>query len=229
MNEIIRKRKSIRRYDKKPLDEAVLAKVHEQLTKIVPLYPDIQYSIEIADKTKGLLAQGSGASSFLVFRSEEKPGAYENIGFLGQQMDLYFSANGLGACWLGMAKPSEKTGEPYVISMAFGKPDVPLHRSDLTEFNRKALSEISEGTDGRLEAARLAPSGMNAQGWFFSAVNGVIHCYRKKPGLLPEKLGCIDMGIALWHMASESAGFRFINDASAPEHKGYLYTGTVSK
>jgi nitroreductase len=228
MNEIIRKRKSIRRYDKNPLDESVLAKVRGQIGNLVPLYPDIKYTIEIAGKTKGLLAQGSGASSFLVFRSENKPGAYENIGFIGQQMDLYFSANGLGACWLGMAKPNEKTDEPYVISMAFGKPVEPLHRK-LNEFKRKAISDISEGTDDRLEAARLAPSGMNAQGWFFSAANGAIHCYRKKPGLLPEKLGCIDIGIAIWHIASESAYFRFAKETNVPERKGYIYTGTVSR
>ena len=228
MNETIRQRKSIRKYDRTPIDETTLANVRERIASLTPLYPDIRYSIDIVDKTKGLLAQGSGASSFLVFRSEESPGAYENIGFVGQQMDLYFSANGIGSCWLGMAKPSEKSEMPYVISMAFGKPAEPLHRS-LSDFKRKPLSEISEGVDERLEAARLAPSGMNAQGWFFAASDGIIRCFRKKPGLMPEKLDCIDMGIALWHIASESAGFRFTKESDAPERKGYVYAGTVEK
>ncbi|MCL2163344.1 MAG: nitroreductase [Oscillospiraceae bacterium] len=226
MNETIRRRKSIRRYERTPLDDATFAKVRDRIASLTPLYSNIKYSIDIADKTKGLLAQGSGASSFLVFRSEESPAAYENIGFIGQQMDLYFSANGLGSCWLGMAKPYEKSGMPYVISMAFGNPAEPLHRS-LSEFKRKPLSEISTGVDERLEAARLAPSGMNAQGWFFEATDGIIHCYRKKSGVMSEKLGCIDMGIALWHIASESAGFRFSKDPKAPERKGFIYTGTV--
>ena len=228
MNEIIRQRKSIRKYEKTPLDSATLAKVREKIVSLTPLYPSIPYSIDIADKTKGLLAQGSGASSFLVFRSEESPAAYENIGFLGQQMDLYFSSNGLGSCWLGMAKPDEKAGMPYVISMAFGTPAEPLHRS-LSEFKRKPLSEISEGVDERLEAARLAPSGMNAQGWYFAAKDGGIRCYRKKPTFMPDKLGCIDMGIALYHIASESAGFRFAKEPDAPERKGFIYSGTVEK
>ena len=228
MNEIIRQRKSIRKYVRTPLDEATLANVREKIASLTPLYPGIKYSIDIADKTKGLLAQGSGASSFLVFRSEESPAAYENIGFVGQQMDLYFSANGLGSCWLGMAKPNEKTGLPYAISMAFGKPAEPPHRS-FSEFKRKPLSDISEGADERLEAARLAPSGMNAQGWFFVAKGGTIRCYRKKSGLMSEKLGCIDMGIALWHIASESVDFRFSKEPDAPERKGFIYTGTVGK
>ncbi|MCL2165667.1 MAG: nitroreductase [Oscillospiraceae bacterium] len=228
MNEIIRQRKSIRTYERKPLDEATLANVREQIANLKPLYPDIKYSIDIADKTKGLLAQGSGAPNFLVFRSEESFDAYTNIGFIGQQMDLYFSANGLGSCWLGMAKPIAKSDLPYVISMAFGKPAEPLHRS-LSEFTRKPLSEISEGTDERLEAARLAPSGMNAQGWFFVADSGVIRCYRKKSGFVPEKLSCIDIGIALWHIASESEGFRFSIEQNAPERKGFIYAGTVGE
>ena len=245
VNEIIRKRKSIRKYERTPLDDATLANVRERIVNLVPLYPDIKYTIDIANKTKGLLAQGSGASSFLVFRSEESPDAYVNVGFIGQQMDLYFSANGLGSCWLGMAKPNDKSGLPYVISMAFGKPAEPLHRQSVSDFKRKPLSEISEGADERLEAARLAPSGMNAQGWFFVAKDGIIRCYRKKSGLAHGKLGCIDMGIALWHIAiesesegesegksegeSQSHSFCFVKEADPPERVGFIYSGTVGK
>jgi hypothetical protein len=52
MDEIIRKRKSIRKYDPTKLDAATLEKVRDQIAKITPLYPDIHYSVEIADKTK---------------------------------------------------------------------------------------------------------------------------------------------------------------------------------
>ena len=103
--------------------------MRDHIVNFTPLYARVKYSIDIADKTKGLLAQGSGAPNFLVFRSGESFEAYTNIGFIGQQMDLYFSANGLGSCWLGMAKPIAKSELPYVISMAFGKPAEPLHRS----------------------------------------------------------------------------------------------------
>jgi len=230
MNEIIRKRKSIRAYDMTELDDPTLAKVQLQIANCISLCPGIQYSIEIVSKTKGMF--GIKAPHYLIFRSEDKDGAFENIGFIGQQMDLYFSESGLGSCWLGMAKPENKEGStlPFVISMAFGKPTEPLHR-DLSGFKRKSLSEISEGTDDRLEAARLAPSGMNAQNWYFIADNGKIHCYRKKPkslvGLMSGKLGCIDMGIALCHIMKESEGFNFSNEQNTSERKGYIYMGTV--
>lgn len=234
MNEIIRKRKSIRKYDHTPLDEATLEKVRTQIGSVKPLYPDIRFSIEIVDKTKGM--NNVKAPYFLLFRSEEKDGAYENIGYIGQQLDLFFSGSGIGSCWLGAAKPAEKENKekpdlPHVVSMAFGKPDEPLHR-ELSGFKRKPLAEISEGEDERLEAARLAPSAVNAQNWYFTAENGKIRCYRKKSGsllgVIYNKLHCIDMGIALYHIAVESDDFNFARETDAPERKGHVYMGTVN-
>ena len=230
MNDIIRKRKSIRKYDMAKLDEHALDKVREQISKLVPLFPDIRYGIEITGKTRGLF--NVTAPHYLVFGSEEKEGAYENIGFIGQQMDLFFADNGLGCCWLGASKPQEKEASPlpFVICMSFGKPAEPLHR-DLTEFKRKSLAKISEGTDVRLEAARLAPSGINAQGWFFIAQSGKIHCFRKKlnpvMGLMLGRMGEIDLGIAICHIYKESESFRYEKEVDPPERKGFIYMGTV--
>jgi hypothetical protein len=119
--------------------------------------------------------------------------------------------------------------------MSFGKPNEPLYR-DISEFKRKPLSTISEGSaidcvDERLEAARLAPSAMNKQNWYFIAENGRIHCYGKKQnplfGLVMNKLVSIDMGIALCHIAVESEEFQFRKETDAPARKGYVYMGTA--
>jgi len=231
MNEIIRKRKSIRKYDMATLDAATLEKVRTQIENVTPLYPGIRYSIEIVGSTKRSMT-GIPAPHYLMFYSEEKEGANENIGFIGQQMDLFFSESGLGSCWLGMAKPQERETNAllFVICMAFGKPAEPLYRN-LFEFNRKPLTEISKGADDRLEAARLAPSAVNAQNRYFIAVDGKIHCYHKKPnpllGLMLNRYGGIDMGIALCHIAMESESFRFVKEADAPVRKGCVYMGTV--
>jgi len=230
MNEIIRKRKSIRKYDMAPLDAATLEKIQAQFEKLVPLYPEIRYSIEITNKTKGIF--NVKAPHYLIFGSEENDGYCENIGFIGQRLDLFLSEIGIGACWLGVTKPqeSEASALPHVICMSFGKPAEPLYRT-LSEFKRKPLSDISEGVDERLEAARLAPSAINSQNWYFIAENGKIHCYRKRNnplmGLIYNKMNCIDMGIAICHIAEESDNFHFAKDNGAPVWKGYIYTGTV--
>lgn len=232
MNEIIRKRKSIRKYSPTPLDDATMQQIQEKINTLTPLYPHIRHSVEFTAKTKGMFHVK--APHYLIFGSEEKEGSYENIGFLGQQLDLFLSELGIGTCWLGAAKPEEKQASalPYVVAMSFGTPDEPIHRTHAT-FKRKPLDQISEGSDSRLEAARLAPSGMNAQNWHFIAEDGKIHCYRKKPkaplGFILNKLGSIDIGIAICHIAAETENFHFIADENAPERKGYIYTGTVGK
>ena len=230
MNETIRKRKSVRKYHMTALDTAALSTVKAQIAQLTPLFPDIRFTVSMAAKTKGLF--GIKAPCYLIFRSEQRDGAYENIGFIGQQMDLFFSESGLGSCWLGMAKPleTEEGALPFVISMAFGTPSEPPHRA-FSDFKRKPLSQIGEGTDERLEAARLAPSGMNAQNWYFIADNGHIHCYRGKPksplGLMSVKLNSIDMGIALCHIMKESEFFRYVKVPEAPIREGWIYMGTV--
>ena len=231
LKEIIRKRKSVRKYEQAPLDGAVLEKITAQLANLKPLDPSIKYEIEIVTKTKGMF--NIKAPHYLVFRSEEKEGACENIGFIGQQMDLFLSENELGTCWLGVSKPDEKksaSGLSCLICMSFGLPDEPVYRS-YQQFKRKELGAISQGSDPRLEAARLAPSGMNAQNWYFIADQGSIHCYRKKVnpllGFWLNDLARIDLGIAICHIAEESEDFKFAVQADAPKKNGYVYFGTA--
>jgi len=230
MNEIIQSRKSVRKFDLNPLDFHTLEKIKTQLKLCTPLYPDIHYTVSISGKTKGMF--NIKAPHYLVFHSEEKDGYLENIGFIGQQMDLWLSQSGYGSCWLGAAKPDEKAAsvQSHVICIGFGKPAEPLYR-ELHEFKRKEITEVSEGDDPRLEAARLAPSGMNAQNWYFIAEGGLIHCYRKKlnpiKALILDKMSCIDVGIAVRHIARESDGFGFGKLDSPPVRKGLIYMGTV--
>ena len=75
--DIIKKRKSIRKYDLTPLDSATLEQVQAKIESIKPLYPGIKYSIEISSKIRGTFSVK--APHYLIFGSEEKDGAYENI------------------------------------------------------------------------------------------------------------------------------------------------------
>ena len=230
LNEYISKRKSVRKYKSDPLSNEILIQIKEQIKELKPLYPSIKTRFDIADDVKNPMSLK--APHYFIVSSEKSEGYFENVGFMLEQMSLYLNSLGLGSCWLGMAKPAQdqQTDLQFVISMAFGYPSEELYRN-ASDFKRKSLTEISEGADSRLEAARLAPSGMNSQNWFFLCTNGMIHVYRKKvnplKGLIFDKMNSIDTGIALCHLFVVSEIFSFEKSNSFPERKGYIYMGTV--
>ena len=232
--EYIFKRKSVRKYKSTHLSAEELTKIQDRINTLVPLHPEIKCSVKIRPTVNSFLKRG--ASHFIVFISEEKEGYLENIGFLGQQLELYFSSQGLGACWLGMSKTAQDETLPFIISIAVGYPDGTVHRN-MAEFKRKTIAEISEGSDQRLEAARLAPSSINSQGWYFIANNGIIHCYRAKLGVIKNyllgKFIAIDFGIALCHLcvAGKHFGpakeFHFSQEKDSPKKDGFIYAGSI--
>ena len=224
------KRKSVRKYDMTPLEDEQLSRIMQFAESMKPLYPGIKTAYEIIAGVKNFMA--AKAPHYFAILSEETDGYLENAGFMFQQMDLYLTSIGLGSCWLGMAKPAEKLNAelPLVITLAFGKADESPYR-ELSDFKRKPLSDISSGDDARLEAARVAPSAVNNQNWFFAAESGKIDVFQKKAAIgIFEKMNRIDIGIALCHLfvATEESGreFIFAKDAEK-EKKGYIYTGTV--
>ena len=217
---MISKRKSIRKFNMEPLSDVQISTLTEKLNHLQPLSSDIGTEIRLLpqDTVGGLLS--IKAPHYLLLFSEKKEGHLENAGFIMQQMDLYLSANGIGACWLGAAKPkSEFTGIsklPYIISLAIGMPAEPLYREGPEQFKRKTLSDICSTSHHLewVEAARLAPSATNSQPWRFITSQNAIHAYRIKLGALKSmiygRMNQIDMGIALCHLwvAAEAHGYR---------------------
>jgi nitroreductase len=229
MIETISKRKSTRKYDPSPLDTNVMENIQTFIKGVKPLFDDIKAKFDIlpAEKVKA----ATNAPHFIMAYSEGKDCCRTNIGFMLQQVDLYIQSNGLGSCWLGMAKPIEsgERGLEYVISLAFGKPEVSPYR-ELSGFKRKPLEKISNTADKRLEPARLAPSAINSQPWYFVTTGEGFDCYcaRKFPAALYERLNKIDVGIALAHLyVANQDKFSFSVQGKAKELKGHYYVGSV--
>jgi len=228
--DFIWQRKSTRKYDTTPLDENLLEQISQFAEQLKPLYPNIKMAYNITSNVKTILPLK--APHFFVISSEQNEGYLENVGFMFQQMDLFLSSLGLASCWYGGGKPASgvETKLPFVIILAFGKAAGNPHR-ELAEFKRKPLSAISNGHDERLEAARVAPSGVNFQNWFFEVSKGNIQVFQKKVLLgIYNKLGRIDIGIALCHLflATEHNGGTFVFSKEAGiEKKGYVYIGTI--
>ncbi|SDZ15934.1 nitroreductase family protein [Tindallia californiensis] len=204
------KRKSSRKFIQEGLKEERIQSILEAMEGLTPLESDIKTEIKImdADSMKGLLA--IKAPHYVLIYSEEKPNNLENAGFLLQQVDLMLSAMGIGSCWLGLGKPTEKAvgkdGMNYVIALAIGPTAEPVHRQSTTEFKRKKREEIYRGNhfSSVVEALRLAPSATNSQPWFLVEEENNLHAFCVKKGKLKamfyEEINRIDMGIGLCHL-----------------------------
>ena len=233
----IYKRKSIRKFEPTLLDESTIKMITNRFDKIKPLKKEIKTELMIlpANTVKGLFAPK--APHYLAFFSEEKEGYLTNTGYILQQLDLYLSANGLGSCWLGVAKPikdfTNDSKLKFIISLAFGRPAEQLHRKGVEEFERLSLDQIRDaiGMDDLLEPARLAPSANNSQKWFFSGGEGNLNVYVSN-SLIQNKWSLIDAGIAICHIciAAQHLGkqFEFIKDLEVEKNRlGKKYVTSI--
>lgn len=236
------KRKSIRNFDVTPLDENTLNKISSHLKTLIPLYEDIKIEFKILSSNMVKRRMMKKAPHYLAVFSEVKEGYLSNVGFMMQQMDLFFSSNELGACWQGIPSLKKEALETsnlkFIILMPFGKAQDPLHRINISEFKRKALDEITdiEGADDILEAARLAPSATNAQPWFFTGDKNLIHAYYMEPGfvkgIFTKKYPPIDVGIALSHLKLAAEHFEketkiVFEDPHRDDLKEYTYVASL--
>ena len=238
LGEMIYKRKSVRKYSQELVDEATIYKINRFCSELKPLYDHIRVRAEIVGKENVKCFLPWVTPQVVAVFSEKTDGYLENAGFLYQQLDLYLQSLGLGSCWLGLgrldeyAKSSREDGLSFVIMLAFGHPREEL-RSDISQFKRKALSEISDREDERLEPARLAPSSVNSQPWYFTHEGESIHAYCVKQGLLKKRalgdMNRIDMGIALAHMyVANPDTFCFQQTNEVEEQKNYEYIGSFT-
>ena len=110
----------------------------------------------------------------------------------------------------------------FVIMLAFGHPKGDQLRQDLKDFKRKLMEQITDKADSRLEPARLAPSAVNSQPWFFTHEDETIHVYCSKKG------SRLDAGIALAHLyVSNEDTFRFFKADHITDLAGYSYIGSA--
>ena len=224
LKEMICHRKSCRSFTGKLVDAEQIAQIRNFEMK--PLHPEIKVHWDIVPRNQVKCICPWTTPQLITIYSEEADGYLENIGFLFQQMDLYLQTLGLGVCWLGMGRMNPKTttqveGMKFVIMLAFGHPKGDQLRHDLKGFKRKPMEKITDKADPRLEAARLAPSAVNSQPWYFTHEGDTIHVYCNNKG------SRLDAGIALAHLyVANMESFHFFKAENLPEVTGYAYIGS---
>ena len=184
-----------------------LEDIENQISKLKPLVDDIKVKIKIVKE--GATCR-RGQEYCILFYSEKKDNYLQNIGYLGEQLDLYLVSKNIGTLWFGIGRVEEKQldGLDFVIMIAIAKvDDESKFRKDMYKSKRKELKEIWEG-DNYLDIAnvvRFAPSACNTQPWKVEASENEIKVYRYrkegKRGIMPKNLviyyNQIDVGIFL--------------------------------
>ena len=226
LHEMIYHRRSCRSFTGKPVAGSMIEKILS--FELKPLHPEIHVRMDIVSRDQVRCICPWTTPQLIAIYSEERAGYLENIGFLFQQMDLYLQTLGLGVCWLGLGRMNPKTttaveGMKFVIMLAFGHPKGDQLRQTTKDFKRRPMEQITDGADPRLEPARLAPSAVNSQPWYFTHDGDTLHVYCAKKG------SRLDAGIALAHLyVSNEETFRFFRAENVSEMPGYGYIGSVN-
>lgn len=172
-----------------------------------PLVSDIKTDIRIVLAEETTCKRG--AEFCILLYCEKKDNYLQNIGYIGEQLDLYLASLDIGALWFGIGKveETEYNGLDFVIMIAIAKMPRDKFRKDMFKSKRKPLTEIWQGDyyQDIGNIARFAPSACNTQPWKVEArENGlVIYRYKKpgKRGIMPaDKVAYynrIDIGIFL--------------------------------
>ena len=208
--DMIFKRKSFhlfRNIGKEHITNDELKNIEEYFSKLKPLVDDIKVKIKIVKE--GATCR-RGQEYCILFYSEKKDNYLQNIGYLGEQLDLYLVSKNIGTLWFGIGKVDEKQydGLDYVIMIAIAKVDsAEKFRKDMYKSKRKELDEIWNG-DNYLNIAnivRFAPSACNTQPWIVESSEKELKVYRYrkqgKRGIMPKDkviyYNQIDIGIFL--------------------------------
>lgn len=184
-----------------------LEDIENYFYSLKPLVEDINIKIKIV-KDDTICKRGEEYS--ILFYSEKKNLYLQNIGYLGEQMDLYLVSKNIGTLWFGIGKPTDMKydGLDFVIMIAIAKINSPLKfRKDMFKSKRKSVEEIWNGND-YLDIAnivRYAPSSCNTQPWKVETSRNEIKVYRYKEegkrGIMPimmvDYYNQIDIGIFL--------------------------------
>lgn len=154
------------------------------IQNLQPLDPTIRTEISIVPEKETTCKRGG--EYCILFYSETKDGYLPNIGYMGEQIDLYLASRNIGALWFGIGKVAEpqRNGLQFVIMMTIAKMPENQFRKDMFKAKRKSLAEIWQGeTLGVGEIVRFTPSACNTQPWWVEHVEGELRVYRyQKPG-----------------------------------------------
>lgn len=202
LKDTITKRRSHRSYTENRLPDAALASIENSFIGLVPLFPEIKYTLRLIEREDLRTTMRWLPPMAIALYSDTGEGYLENAGFLLGQLDLYLQSIGIGTCFVGMGKPLDIAKIPenmeFVMLLAFGETTEPM-RSGAADFSRLDVTEVTNLPDPLTSLARLAPSSLNSQPWYFDKIGDrTYRTYRKELVRSHNitRMNMIDVGIA---------------------------------
>lgn len=206
-------RRSVRRYDKTPLDATTLAQVQEIAAGVQPLVPDNRYTALLraaaADENLGESLGGYGRlvtpPHYLVPYIVGERHPLTDLGYRVEQIAVRLTRLGIGTCYVGcitrQAAVRERFGLPEGAHIGafliLGRPATALGGRTFNAAMRRLAGAAHKLPAERIffrdtfdapapppahlapliEAARHAPSAVNAQPWRFLWHDGQLHLF----------------------------------------------------
>ena len=219
------KRKSFHIFkDTENLTDTDVQRLEAFIKTIQPLNAEIKTEICIVPESETTCKRGG--QYCVLFYSETKDEYLRNVGYMGQQIDLYLASQNIGALWFGIGKPKDlqRNGLDFVIMISIAKMPADKFRKDMFKSKRKPLHEIWIGnTLGIAEIVRFAPSACNTQPWIVENTGCDLMVYRfKKPG----KRGIMPADKVRYYNKIDMGIFLFILETCL-EHENYTYERTL--
>ena len=191
---------------------------------VKPLNAEIKTEIFIVPEKETTCKRGG--EYCILFYSERKDEYLRNIGYIGEQIDLYLASQNIGALWFGIGKVKEMqvNGLDFVIMITIAKMPEEKFRKDMFKSKRKPLNEIWNGnTLGVAEIVRFTPSACYTQPWVVENTGQELMIYRfKKPG----KRGIMPVEKVRYYNKIDIGIFLFMLETCL-EHENYTYDKTL--
>ena len=215
------KRKSFHIFkDTETLTDIELQRLESFIETVIPLNSEIKTEICIVSESETTCKRGG--QYCILFYSETKDEYLRNIGYIGEQIDLYLASQNIGALWFGIGKPQnmQMNGLDFVIMISIAKMPEDKFRKDMFKSKRKSMTEIWNGnTLGVAEIVRFTPSACNTQPWSVENTGSELMVYRyKKPG----KRGIMPADKVRYYNKIDMGIFIFMLETCL-EHENYTY------
>ena len=213
------KRKSFHIFrDTETISDAELDDLKDFILTVRPLDPDIRTEITVVPEAETTCRRG--AQYCILFRSEPKDGYLRNIGYIGEQIDLYLASVNIGALWFGIGRPLKDDREDHVIMIAIAKMPENKFRKDMFRAKRKPAEEVWQGeTYPFTDIVRFSPSACNTQPWFTVSEDGELKVYRY---LKPGKRGIMPKDKVTYYNRIDIGIYMFMLETCL-EHDGYAF------